>query len=85
MSSSNQLYLSLEQTNCRATRRFETLLIPLGFSDSVKVSKSSVVIDNCQSPAELHETINLNHKPFPHRECSFLWDDMVDCLTTWST
>jgi hypothetical protein len=65
MSSSNQLYLSLGQTKCRATRRLETLLIPLGFSDNQSVSKSSIVIGNCPDPAKLRETINLNHKPYP--------------------
>ena len=50
MSSSNQLYLSLGQTKCRATPRFETLLIPLGFSGGEKISKNNVVIGVSQDP-----------------------------------
>lgn len=65
MSSSNQLYLSLGQTKCRAIPRSETLLTPLGFSGSLKVSKSNVVVGNCPNPAKLLKTINSNHKPFP--------------------
>jgi hypothetical protein len=65
MSSSNQLYPSLGQTMCLAIPRSETLLIPLGFSGIIKVSKSNVVLSYRPDPKQMQESINSNHKPYP--------------------
>jgi len=65
MSSSNQLYPSLGQTKCRATRRLETLLIPLGFSGIMKVSKSNIVIGHRSDPKQMQENIILDHRLYP--------------------